>query len=79
MKKLLAVIITVIMALSLVGCNYQLFDLKYQYDYAIIRLQDGTLVKGEIEKWKDYDGEQLQVTIDGVTYLTSSYNCTLIG
>lgn len=79
MKKILALMLTVAMALSLTGCNYTLIDTKYQYDYAIISLQDGTLVMGKVDKWTDYDGEQLQVTIEGVTYLTNSYHCTLIG
>lgn len=80
MKKRIAVISTImILAMSsLTGCNYQFIDTNYSYDYAIIQLQNGTVVEGEVESWRDYEGEQLQVKINGVTYLTSSYNCTLI-
>lgn len=63
----------------LTGCNYEIVDLQYNYDYAIIKLQDGTIIEGNVETWRDYeDGDQLQVRINGVTYLTHSYNCTLI-
>lgn len=61
------------------ACNYEAIDLTYKYNYAYISLPDGQIVAGKVESWRDYeDGEQLQVTIDGVTYLTSSYNCTLV-
>lgn len=60
------------------GCNKQILDLNYKYNYAYIQLQNGEVIEGRVETWQDYEGEQLQVKIDGVTYLTSSYNCTLI-
>lgn len=65
-------------ALILDGCNYEPIDLTFEYNYAVIELQDGTVIKGKVESWRDYEGEQLQIKIDGVVYLTSSYNCTLI-
>lgn len=34
---------------------------------------------GKIESWKDYDdGDQIQVKIDGTTYLVHSVNIVLI-
>ena len=66
------------MMLSLTGCNKQILDLQYNYNYAIIYLQNGEVVEGKVQSWKDYEGEQLQVKIDGVVYLTNSYNCTLM-
>lgn len=61
------------------GFNYQLFDTTYTYDKAIIKLPDGEVVKGKVESWKDYeDGDQLQIKIDGKTYLVHSTNCVLI-
>lgn len=81
MKKRIISIIT-ILALTLVlltGCNKQLVDLNYTFNYAIIQLPDGTIVEGKVQSWTDYeDGEQLQIKIDGVTYLCSSYNCVLM-
>lgn len=77
MKKLIIVFIVVCMFLT--SCNYQAIDLTYNYNYAYIQLQNGTIIEGHVESWRDYeDGEQIQVTIDGVTYLTNSYNCTLV-
>ena len=64
---------------TLSSCNYQAIDLHYNYNYAIIQLPNGEIVEGKVDSWRDYeDGEQLQVTIDGVTYLCSSYNCVLL-
>lgn len=77
-KKIIALTLGTLMGLSLAGCNKQILDLKYTYNYAIIKLQNGEVVEGKVESWKDYEGEQLQVKINGVTYLTNSFNCTLI-
>lgn len=60
------------------ACNKQVVDLTYKYNYAYIQLQNGEVIEGKVEKWNDYEGEQLQVKVNGVTYLTSSFNCTLI-
>lgn len=78
MKKLLSVLVLGALALSLCSCNKNMLDLTYRYDYAYIKLQNGEVIEGPITSWTDYEGEQLQVTINGVTYLTSSYNCTLV-
>lgn len=79
-RKLLTVLLAIsLTATTLVGCgNKDMWDTVYTYDYAIIQLQNGEIVEGKVEKWSDYDGEQLQVTIDGKTYLTCSQNCDLI-
>ena len=76
---LLVIFLIIVSVLTLTSCNYQVMDLTYSYDYAIIKLQNGKIVEGKVQQWRDYDdGEQLQVKIDGVTYLTNSFNCTLI-
>jgi len=75
LKKILAV---GMIALALSGCNYQMVDLNYDYDYAIINI-DGEYLTIEIDGWRDYEGEQLQITAkDGTVYLTNSFNCTLV-
>lgn len=62
------------------GCgNKDMFDTVYTYDYGIVRLANGEIVEGKVEKWTDYeDGDQLQITIDGKTYLSHASDCTLI-
>lgn len=76
MKKSVCLIILLVCVLT--GCNKQVIDLNYEYDRAILYLPNGEVVEGAIESWRDYEGEQLQVKIDGVLYLTNSYNCVLI-
>lgn len=76
--SLTLIIALALTVLTLAGCNYEPIDLTYKYNYAVIELQDGTVIKGKVEGWRDCEGEEVQIKIDGVTYLTSSYNCTLI-
>lgn len=78
MKKLSALILTLCLGLSLVGCNYNLIDLQYDFDKAIIQLPNGEIVEGTVEEWSDYEGDQLQVEIDNVLYLTHVNNVVLI-
>lgn len=64
-------------SVSAIG-NRQILDTNYTFDKAIIDLHN-EVITVEVETWKDYDGEQLQIKAkDGTVYLTSSYNCTLI-
>ena len=79
-KKLLAAILALGMALSLAGCgNRQMIDLTYSYKYAIISLPTGEIVEGKVDSWKDFeDGDQLQITVDGVTYLVHATDAVLI-
>lgn len=75
---LLTLIMTVAVVLAFTGCNKQVVDLKYNFNKAIIKLPDGTVVQGEVYSWRDYeDGDQIQVNIEGVTYLVHSANCVL--
>ncbi len=82
MKKVIALLLAVIVVLSvclLTGCNKQMVDLTYSYEYAIIGLPKGETVEGKVSSWTDYeDGDQLQVKIDGKTYLVHSSNVVLI-
>lgn len=49
----------------LTGCgNKKLIDFTNTFEYAQIRLPDGQIIKGKVDKWRDYEGEQLQITID---------------
>lgn len=64
--------------LGLTGCNQQIIDLNYTFDKAICNIGNETK-EIKIDKWNDYDGEQLQIIDkEGNVYLVSSYNCILI-
>ena len=73
-------IITASIMLSAYACsNKDFIDTNLTYNKAIIELHDGTTITVDVKKWRDYSGVQLQITTkDGITYLTSTYNCTLI-
>ena len=77
MKKLLLLITTCVVLTGCIG-NHEIVDLTHQFDYVIFQLPNGEIIEGELEGWTDYEGEQLQVRVDGKTYVVSSYNCVLI-
>ena len=79
-KKLLAAILALGMALSLAGCgNRQMIDPTYSYKYTIISLPNGEIVEGKVDSWKDFeDGDQLQITVDDVTYLVHATDAVLM-
>lgn len=89
MKKFFAIVLLVVMCLTLVGCgasstggtgyNKTIFDLKYNFKTAYIALPDGSMIKGTIQSWKDWDdSDMLQVTLEnGHTYYTHSSNIVL--
>ena len=81
MKKIIVMLLVLVMVVGLLaGCGNKAFlDTTYTFDRAIIHLPDGTIVDGKVEKWTDYeDGDQIQITIDGVTYLVHSSQVVLI-
>jgi hypothetical protein len=79
MKKFIAALAALMMMFSLTSCgNQQLFDATYTFNYAIIALPNGQVVEGKVKSWRDCDGEQLQIVIDGVTYLTHSENVVMM-
>ena len=82
MKKIIAIALAVVLVaglLVLAGCNKQMVDLTYSYEYAIIGLPNGEVVEGKVSSWTDFeDGDQIQVKIDGKTYLVHSSNIVLI-
>ena len=79
MKKIIAVILVLIFAVFLSGCNMQMIDTTYHFDYATIYSPSGEIVaQGKVQSWTDFDdGDQLQVKIDGVMYLTHASNVVL--
>ena len=75
---LVATMVTLFMTTSCSGgCNYQVIDLQYAYNRAYIKVGEEWL-DTPIKAWKDYEGEQLQLTLqDGSKILVSSINCIL--
>ena len=79
MKKIFALIIMLTFIAALCGCNMQVVDTTWSFDKAIVALPNGEVVEGKLNSWKDYENsDQLQVKIDGKTYLTHSQNVVMI-
>ena len=79
MKKILAIALAMILMLTFTACNKQMVDLTYSYERAILSLPNGEIVEGRVSSWTDFeDGDQIQVRIDGKTYLVHSSNIVLI-
>lgn len=79
MKKVWLFGTVLLMGAFLGGCgNQTLLDTTYTFNYAQFTLPNGEIKEGRIVKWRDYDGEQIQLKMeDGNTYLVSSYNAVL--
>lgn len=80
MKKLISICAGLVLAFSMSACgNQTLFDTTYTFDKVQIRMMDGSVVDGEVKSWTDFEnGDMLQVTVNGKTYLTHSSNVVLI-
>lgn len=69
----------IIFGLFSVFTNRQIIDTAQRFDHAMIKLADGEIVEGRVDSWMDYENsDQIQVTINGTTYLIHSMNVTLI-
>ena len=78
-KKAIVWIFVLVTLLSLTACNKQMVDLTYSYERAILSLPNGEVIEGKVSSWTDFeDGDQIQVRIDGKTYLVHSSNIVLI-
>lgn len=73
MKKLVVTVLLEMFVLT--GCNKQVIDMNYTFNYAQIE----GIGKIEIKAWNDYgDSDMVQViSKDGTTYLTHSSNVIL--
>lgn len=61
------------------GCNRAPIDTVMKFDYAYISLPNGEVVEGSVQSWTDFeDGDQLQIKIDGRTYLTDTTRAVLV-
>ena len=71
MKKILLATL-----LLLTGCNYQAVDFNYYYTKVHLYQTNKCY---NIESWRDYEGEQLQVNIEGKgKILISANSCFLV-
>ena len=78
-KKVMVAMMLVATVAGLTACNQTLIDTTYTYDRAIISLPNGEIVEGKVTSWTDFeDSDQIQVKIDGKTYLVHSTNIVLI-
>ena len=81
MKRIVIIVMLLALtALTLTACgNKQIIDMNNKFDRAIISLPNGVILEGKVQSWTDFeDGDQIQVKIDGKTYLVHSSNVALI-
>lgn len=80
MKKIICLLLVLLTAWLLCGCNKTVFDTTYTFNHAFVSLPDGSCVDGPICAWKDWeDSDMLQVTFsDGTVYYTHSSNIILV-
>lgn len=76
---ILTIIGIIIILIFTSGCNKQLVDLGYDEFDTIVCNYDGDRFELEVDKWKDYDGEQIQIKSGNKKYLLSANKCYLVG
>lgn len=54
-RKICAGLVAIGLLFGLTGCNRQIVDLTYAYDYAIIALPNGEVIEGTVYSWRDYE------------------------
>ena len=79
------IVLAIVAMIIFAGCEEtsggykQLFDTTYNFDRVQIKMPDGEVIKGAVDSWRDFeDGDQLQVVVNGVTYLTHATNVVLM-
>lgn len=78
-KKVILAIALLSTIAALTACNQQIIDTTYTYDRAILSLPNDEIVEGKVTSWRDFeDGDQIQVKINGKSYLVHSSNIVLI-
>ena len=78
-KKIMVAIGLIVVMFCMIACNKEIADFTYKYDYAVLYLPNGNSIEGWVDSWLDFDNsDQIQVTIEGTTYLVHSSNVVLI-
>ncbi len=79
MKRAILIVLAVVLALTVTGCNRGIFDIHQKFDSVILSMPDGSVVRGRVEEWWNYENsDMVQVKVDGVIYLTHARNVVLI-
>ena len=60
------------------GCNKQVFDFELRFTKAMVRWPDGKTEVIEIQKWNDYEGDQIQIITSDNVYLFHCNNVVLM-
>ena len=78
MKKCMFIFMLVISCLLLFGCNQEIFDTNYTFNYAYVTVGN-KVIEGKVDKWKDYDDcDLIQVRFEnGEIYYTHASNIIL--
>ena len=82
MKKIIVIVLIIVLCLTLTACqigNRKIgIDATQTFRWAIIQLGNGELIEGPVDSWRDFnEGDSVQITIKGVTYLTHYANVIL--
>lgn len=82
MKKIVIIALIIALCLTLTACqigNRKIgFDTTQTFHWAIIQLGNGELIEGSVDSWRDFDSsDTVQVTVNGITYLTHYTNVIL--
>ena len=77
MKKILLILLLIVSVIGTSGCgNNEIFDTTYTFEYVHLHKTNECL---KIKAWTDYEGEQIQVTLeDDTVLLVSNINADLI-
>lgn len=76
-KRFIIIAVLLIAAVSMAACNRTVFDTKYKFTKAHIRINDKWL-DVDVKSWRDYEGEQIQLILtDGTTMIIHSRDCIL--
>lgn len=77
MKKIIAIILTLVLVLGLCSCNYNPIDTKYDFNYAYITIGN-TVEKFEIKKWSEDETTFTIITKDDKVICSSQMNIILV-
>ncbi len=77
MKKKIFSLGIILSIILLTGCNKDIWDTQYTFD-RIVCNYNGEKFELKIDKWTDYEGEQLQIKSDGKVYLLSANYCYMV-
>ena len=77
MKKVLAIVLTILLVVGLCGCNYKFVDTKWEFNKAYVNYGDRT-VEYDITSWTE-DSTSITVTCkDGTVICTNQVNIVLV-